>query len=610
MQDKNIGSSLTERTMTLVEEFFNNKTSHRPSKKMYEALEHIATTLEAMANGKAKDKIYLSSLAPGIGKTQTICFFLNLLLKNESYRDQGILIGLSTYNEIESYMDRMEVDKSNRAILTSEDKLNRLGNPNHNDAQVLFTTQQRMNLKLKQYDNFSTAHEFFYRGKARQIRIWDESFLPGKPVVANRDDLLFLIGVLRKKTHDELADKLDDLLNGKLKEAKDETLLELPDLGEEYNLSLNQITGILMGLSGNPDIESVSNLWSLMGKTVSIRTDGAMGNTVLSYEETMPDDITPLLVLDASGNCRTLYDEMASYRKNIVRLKEAPKDHSDLEIHHWLTGGGKSTFRRRTADYVEGIANTINKEPDKEWLIIIHKDIGLEEDIKSLLLKEVDHENNIHVITWGNHRATNKYSEVDRVILAGTLYLSNSQHESLGRLAAGKKPEHGDYSKESIDRVAEGELKHVILQGACRGAVRLCKGAKCKPCKIFIMGAIRSVKRELFQELFPKSSYHLWRPITRDLTGKVKLAMDYLNERFDESSETVASYVSFIEVMTASGYMSKVDGKDKPDSANFNKNVRRHAEFRIALLEAGLEETSGENKRMNGFSKFSWDGPE
>jgi hypothetical protein len=69
--------SLATETMTLAREFFSNMTSHRPSEEMYEALEHIATTLEDMANGKAEDKIYLSSLAPGIGKTKTICFFFS-----------------------------------------------------------------------------------------------------------------------------------------------------------------------------------------------------------------------------------------------------------------------------------------------------------------------------------------------------------------------------------------------------------------------------------------------------------------------------------------------------------------------------------------------------
>ena len=470
---------LSIETIAKVREFFNTKTHHRPSEKMYQALEDIALILEKMVSGEVDSKIYLSSLAPGIGKTQTICFFLNLLLKDERYRDQGILIGLSTYDEIESYIERMGVDKSNMAILTSDKKLNALGNSNQDEAQVLFTTQQRMDIKLKQYENFSKAHEFYYKGKPRQIRIWDESFLPGKPITTRRDDLLFLIGALRR-THQDLAVELDELLNVVLMAAQDETLINLPDLKERHGLSLNELTGLLKKQGRTQtEIGNAGNFWFLLGKAVSVRKDGLMGSTALSYEETMPDDISPLLVLDASGNCRATYAEMVSHRNNVVRLKTADKDHSDLEVHHWITGGGKSSFHKRSDEYVEGIANTINKDPKKSWLIIIHKDIeNLEDRIKSLL--EYVDLSKIHFITWGNHRATNKYAEVDRVILAGTLYYSTSQYESLGRLAAGRLPEDGEYPKSSINRIALGELKHVILQGACRGAVRLCRGSKCR----------------------------------------------------------------------------------------------------------------------------------
>ena len=589
----------------MVREFFNKETSHRPSEEMYEALLDIALTLEDMANGKAENKIHLSSLAPGIGKTQTICFFLNLLLKEKQYEDKGILIGLSSYDEIESYIERLDIDRSNIAVLTSDSKINKLGNSDPLEAQVLFTTQQRMDVRLKQYDNFNAAQEFFYIDKARPIRIWDESFLPGKTIVSNRDDLMFLIGALRK-THPELTEELDKLLNVRLRKAENGSVIELPDLRNSYAISLNELAGILNRLGKSTlEIERASNFWFLLGRPVSVRNDGFMGNTVLRYEDTMPDDITPLLVLDASGNCRTTYEEMAKHRRNIVRLKSASKDHSELEVHHWIAGGGKYSFRRHSDQYMEGIANTVNCESSKEWLIIVHKDMGLEDRINSLLLKEVD-KNKVHFITWGNHRATNKFSHIDRVILAGTLYLPDSLHESLGRLAAGKLPEHGEYSKESISRVADGELKNVILQGACRGAVRLCDGDKCKPCKIFIMGAKRSVKPELFQELFPKSSYQPWRPITRELTGKIKLAMDYLNKRFGEPNESKASFVSFNEVMKASGYMSIENGKEKYDRANFNKNIRSHPEFQIVLAEAGLEETCREAKRNNGFARFSW----
>ena len=596
--------------MAQVREFFNNKTSHRPSEEMYEALSDIALTFENMANGKAENKIHLSSLAPGIGKTLTICILLNLLLKNEQYDDKGVLICLSSYDEIESYLSRIDVQPHKIGILTSDKTLNLKSNKNTNEAQILFTTQQMMDSRLKD-KLFSEGEEFYYKGKPRQIRIWDESFMPGEPIVVNRDKLQVLLPALRRP-YPRLTEKLDDLINTDLKSINGEQLYDLPDLKEEYDLDLNQLTGILQSEEVKKvEIDNASNFWFLLGKTVSVRKDGIMGITALSYKKTIPDDITPLLVLDASGSCRGTYVEMDKHKKNIIRLKEAPKDHSDLEIHHWVRGGGKKAFRDHMSDYVHGIANTINDEPDKEWLIIIHKNIyKLDESIKQLLAEEVD-QDKIHFLTWGKHKATNDYAHIERVILAGILYCSTSQHEGLGRLAAGKPPEDGVYSKESINRVAEGELKHMILQGACRGAVRLCDGDKCKPCKIFVIGSKQSgVKPELLQELFPRSTYSLWQPIDRKLQGKVKLTMDYLVERFHDLR---VNSVSFQEVMKAIDFMTTdKNGMLKADGPNFYNNVRRHHEFELALTEAGLEESGNNPKYKTAFTRIDtiWEIPE
>ena len=603
-------TNLTKETMVKVRKFFNEETSHRPSEEMYQALEHIALTLEEMVRGEAENKIYLSSLAPGIGKTQTICFFLNLLLKDEQCDDKGILIGLSSYDEIKSYLSRIDAEAHKIGVFTSDRALNLESNKNTNEAQILFTTQQMMDSRLKD-KTFGEGDEFYYKGKPRQIRIWDESFMPGEPIVVSRDKLMFLPGVLRKIRH-TLANKLDDLIHTELKDIEGEQLYELPNLKEEHDLDLNQLTGILQSEEvKKSEIDHASNFWFLLGKTVSVRKDGIMGNTALSYKKTIPDDVTPLLVLDASGSCRGTYVEMDKHKRNIIRLKEAPKDHSDLDIHHWLTGGGKKAFRDHKSDYVHGIANTINDEPDKEWLVIIHKNINkLEDGIRQLLVEDVA-QDKIKFITWGRHKATNDYAHIDRVILAGILYYSSSQHEGLGRLAAGKPPEDGEYSKESINRVAIGELKHVILQGACRGAVRLCDGDKCKPCKIYVMGSKQSgVKEQLFQELFPGSTYDFWRPIKRELGGKVKAAMDYLIEKFRDLKVT---YVSFREVMETIGLMATdKNGKLRPDSSNFHNHIRRHHEFETALTEAGLEEWGTNPNYKTGFTRINiiWDDPE
>ena len=125
------------------------------------------------------------------------------------------------------------------------------------------------------------------------------------------------------------------------------------------------------------------------------------------------------------------------------------------------------------------------------------------------------------------------------------------------------------------------------------------------------MGSKQSgVKEQLFQELFPGSTYDFWKPIKRELSGKVRAAMDYLIERFRNLKVT---YVSFREVMEAIDLMTTdKNGRSRPDSANFHNNIRRHSEFELALTEAGLEEWGNNPNYKTAFTRIDtiWEIPE
>ena len=72
---------LTRETMISLAEYFGTK-DHHPSHEMMEALTDLARTLEAMADEAAAPKFHLSSLDPGVGKTQTLVKFTDALLSH------------------------------------------------------------------------------------------------------------------------------------------------------------------------------------------------------------------------------------------------------------------------------------------------------------------------------------------------------------------------------------------------------------------------------------------------------------------------------------------------------------------------------------------------
>ena len=86
------------------------------------------------------------------------------------------------------------------------------------------------------------------------------------------------------------------------------------------------------------------------------------GNTLLDYRNHLPEDFYPVVILDASGRVRTTYENWQKDRRNLVKLATADKSYTNLNIHVWNRGGGKSAFRTNPADLIEGIAATINTQ--------------------------------------------------------------------------------------------------------------------------------------------------------------------------------------------------------------------------------------------------------
>src|SRR5690349_14102158 len=77
-------SSLASETIASLKAFFDAK-GHRPSAEMWRALTDLASVLEAMAEGRCPPKLFLSSLDPGVGKTQTVTHFIKALTSSPDH---------------------------------------------------------------------------------------------------------------------------------------------------------------------------------------------------------------------------------------------------------------------------------------------------------------------------------------------------------------------------------------------------------------------------------------------------------------------------------------------------------------------------------------------
>jgi hypothetical protein len=76
-------------------------------------------------------------------------------------------------------------------------------------------------------------------GRVRQVRIWDETILPARPICVNVTLIEAMTNIFRKRNK-RLFDAINALI-AKIKKAKDREFLEVPDFEEVYDVDANEV---------------------------------------------------------------------------------------------------------------------------------------------------------------------------------------------------------------------------------------------------------------------------------------------------------------------------------------------------------------------------------
>jgi hypothetical protein len=559
--------------------------NHRPSGDQWAALGALAETLEDMADGVAPPKFFLSSLDPGVGKSQTLVKFIDTLLASAAHEHVGVLLCVSRLSEVKRMVRDSGIPVDMLHVLTSDPDLNGLGKAAADDARVLITTQAMVESRLAARP-FAECGLFTFRGLPRAVRVWDEAFLPGQPITLAADDLAYVfrrLTMLSPALRDEIKaifDAIDKLPCG--------SVYVVPDFASQHGVSLNDALAV-SGAGNEDERVALSSLWFISGKRVSIRRDGKFGGALIDYRETLPADLAPMVILDASGRVRSTYGDMEKER-GLEHLRRATKDYSPLTVHVWQRGGGKSAFAEGGDTLAAGIAKTIDTRPTEEWLVVVHKRSGRVGDVKANVLRllSATPESRVKFIHWGNHAATNEYADVPNVILAGTLFYRGSYYEALKRLAARRPAARGTVTRDELEAVQIGEHAHLILQALCRGAVRKCDGDKCHPANAYIIASVRSGIPAALPAIFPGCRVAAWSPIPRKLNGDAEAAYQFVEAW--ARSQRPGAVLKFRDIQRELGIDRKV----------FADTIRRGMPFREAIAELGVVEW-GEGKYSTGY---------
>jgi hypothetical protein len=300
---------------------------------------------------------------------------------------------------------------------------------------------------------------------------------------------------------------------------------------------------------------------------------------MLTYEDTLPADLAPLLVLDASGRVRHTYADVEKHRGNLYRLRTAIKDYAPLTVHVWHTAGSKSGWQRRGPELIDGIVRTILTKSTERWLVVHHKAARGLPDVEREVCQRLSDvaAANVSFITWGRHMATNDYADVPNVILAGTLFMRPSFYTALTHLAQGKPVDRNRMSEDDVRQTIEGEHRNLLLQAICRGQVRKLDGDQCLPMNAYVIAAPISGIPAALPSIFPGCTVRRWDPLGFKLTGHVKAAIEYAQAAFASGTHWLP-YPSIAEHL-------------RIDRRNFGRDVSKRPEWVDAVASIGAEIT-------------------
>lgn len=519
--------------------------NHTPSEEQWQGILEIPKAIEAMARGKWTEDFAITSLSPGLGKTQSVTnTIFYIYFHRKDLLESGIIWFIEQIEAIDivrNELIRSGVPENAIGILHSHVSRDEKASNSH--KPILLTTQQGLLQRASNgEDDFLNIFEYYYNKFPRKTRIWDEEINIVRTITVPKTDFNLLLS--HNIGNNRLKDwfkEVETLVFGL------EQRVPIIKLPEPVGLSENEFTKFFTdNQKSKVDSESIrniaTNIYRLCGKNARW-----VDNQAINWEEQLPSNLAPMLVLDASGRVRKTYSLWQKHRGNILRLYSPPKDYKNLSISHTNVAAGQDKLRDKgkQREIAVLVDETIRKEAkykgnDKiliftmkefnESFEVIFDELGLTSDF------------NVTLETWGRHRSTNQYADYEHVILIGLLSPPKARQQALARGSANVDVDQ-DFEDTKVESVRRTEIQSAVWQAANRSRVRKSEGNGCPTSTLWVIGNSREINSTELEALFPGTG-----AVLQVFSQGIEKAHSYIGREQQRMLNIIEEYVGVSEL--------------------------------------------------------------
>jgi hypothetical protein len=515
--------------------FLLSSTSSFSVLPFYKAFSVLEEKMKEGLSSLLKPAFYILSADAGSGKSTTVHKFIRQWKSEGFWGDGSIIVFLATFNEIDSYIHGCGLAEGDYACISSDEKYNGYGLGRHRagKAKILFTTHEQARRRIAEMGGFEAADLFYYRGRPRPLRLWDEGLDAARPVTFSLNSLDALPAALSGvKGGRKLIAALRPLRLAEEQLKVGFTFTIPPELGElAGNMALNLKGAVVPQYV----IKTLEGLSALAGQPAILREDSREGFVFVGIGQPLPDDLAPLIVLDASARLRPSYRYWADRCSNVISLPPATADYSSMELHWWNKGAGKSVLANPVERecIVAAAADLLNSN-DEEWLVIHQKAVQPYATrpaycVASEIRGRLHNEGRVTFVHWGRHLASNEHRHIRNVLIIGGNHYPQQSYEAIYAAAAGRLDNIND---QAVRHISAFEFAHHVYQAACRSNLRNMDHETAGQAKVFLICSNAAGKRQAIEQAFPNCAVHDWTPVPRKRTKKEQKVIDAIASLF------------------------------------------------------------------------------